>query len=58
MIVKLAIATTAFLTMAAGTALAGRICVPVPEIDGPSGLAAMSLFVSFGLLAYNRSQRK
>jgi hypothetical protein len=30
---------------------------PVPEIDGPAGIAALALLASVGLLAYNRIRK-
>lgn len=31
-------------------------CPPVPEIDGPAGVAALALLVSVGIVSYNRAR--
>jgi hypothetical protein len=61
MLIRAASATLAFCmgVAAAATAYAGTIAVdnPVPEIDGPAGVAALALLASVGLIAYNRIRK-
>jgi len=39
-------------------AFAGVFNVPVPEFDGPSGIAAIALLVSVGAVLFGRSKNR
>lgn len=44
-------------TTATSYALERGISTPVPEIDGPAGIAALALLVCVGLIAYNHIRK-
>jgi hypothetical protein len=39
-------------------AFAGVFNIPVPEFDGPSGIAAIALLVSVGAVLFGRSKNR
>ena len=58
---KIASALLTFCTFVTATApayaLEKGVGNPVPEIDGPAGVAALALLVSVCLIAYNRFRK-
>ena len=57
---KIKVGATALLTSFAmmDQAFAGVFNVPVPEFDGPSGIAAIALLVSVGAVLIGRSRNR
>jgi len=61
MLFSVASATLSFSVVVATTttayALERGASTPVPEIDGPAGIAALALLACVGLIAYNRIRK-
>ena len=55
---RVVFATLAFWVVTAAEAFAqGFGGPPVPEIDGPAGIAALAILTSVGLIVYNRFRK-